>query len=191
MTPMKLNPATPLLLLVSLLPSCAAPSNQDVVREVAELRREVGELRGLVERHGRAEAGKPTTVESVSPSAAKRMTIDSVTWSDESRYASSIGKGRPPMLLAHVLEWSGWDDLKQFTIDADPSFWLEAPGQKSVSAHMGQGGISNPDGSVRLVILSLQNDALEPGVEYALRPANQKLGWEWVVGEGVAVVRTP
>ncbi len=77
--------------------------------------------------------------------------------------------------------------MLRFTRQADSVFYPEATGQPAVEANMVTGGICNSDGSTRLVMLRLSSDALEEGVEYTIRPRNEKSGYSWKIAEGLTV----
>jgi hypothetical protein len=128
------------------------------------------------------------------PAELRRMTIDSVVWSDDETLEPSIRKvlegAGDVVLLGHVREWRGFEALKAFMLQAGARFFLDAPGSPSVTLDAGAGGITNSDGSVRWIVMRLAPEArrrIASGTAYALRPENAKPPFEWAVADGLRV----
>lgn len=64
--------------------------------------------------------------------------------------------------------------------------YLEGEGHLTIQAHMGAGGISSADGSVRFAVLAVPPQ-LEPDVEYRLRPRNENERYRWSIARDVVV----
>jgi hypothetical protein len=113
------------------------------------------------------------------------LEIDDVQWPapDSSDAAAHDASRR---LWCHLSEWRGFGKMTRFTRLADSTFYLEAEGHRTLTAHMGTGGVSNEDGSLRFVVLHSMAD-LEPGVAYHLRPRNGAQRYRWSVASDVVV----
>jgi len=111
----------------------------------------------------------------------RTMTIDRIVWSDSPDLPKGMREalaGRL-VLLAHVVEWGGFEKMKRFTASADPNFLLEADGHPPVRLSAGTGGITNGDGSTRFVELLPVGDEPARGVAYTLRATNAKPPYAW------------
>ena len=95
------------------------------------------------------------------------------------------------MLLCHVVEWRDFESMKLFTNKADKVFYLEAPGQPTMHATMGTGGVTGSSGTTRYAysVLHLTKGPLLPGVEYTLRPRNEVEGYRWLTTDSLRVAR--
>lgn len=113
------------------------------------------------------------------------MTIDTVEGAASKAPAFGLEAGSKA-LLCHVVEWRGFGKMKRFTQLADHQFSLEAHGHPAVLAHMAEGGINNSDGSIRYVML-YPSSALEPGVQYQVRPRNENDKYKWSVAHGLTI----
>ncbi|HEX5135841.1 MAG TPA: transglutaminase domain-containing protein [Planctomycetota bacterium] len=116
----------------------------------------------------------------------RTMTIDRIVWSDSPELPKAMRDSLADrlVLLAHVVEWDGFDKMKRFTATADPSFVLEAEGRPPVRLSAATGGISNGDGSTRFVVLFPDGEPAR-GVAYTLRAANGKPPYRWDIALSV------
>lgn len=113
------------------------------------------------------------------------LTIDATA--DPATVPGITGLDRSNAVLCHVVEWRGFEKMKRFTQLADPQFDLVAEGHPTLVGNTGVGGICNPDGSSRFVILRTSG-RIEPSVRYTLRPRNQNKRYKWTVADGAFVV---
>jgi len=111
----------------------------------------------------------------------RTLTIDRIIWSDSPELPKEMRESLADqlVLLAHVVEWDGFEKMKRFTASADPSFVLEADGHPAVKLSAATGGITNGDGSTRFVVLIPAGDGPARGVAYTLRAMNAKPQYAW------------
>jgi hypothetical protein len=116
----------------------------------------------------------------------RTLTIDRILWSDSRELPAEMREsfGKRLVLLAHVVEWEGFEKMKRFTATADPAFVLEAQGHRAVRLSAGTGGVTNSDGSIRFVVLLPEGEP-ERGVTYTLRARNGKPPCTWKVAPSV------
>ncbi|MFO0983376.1 MAG: transglutaminase domain-containing protein [Planctomycetota bacterium] len=114
-----------------------------------------------------------------SASSLSEMVIDSLMWSDSSDSPLGGAPGLERSLLMHVGTSDHFAEHKAFTAACDRVFFLEAEGVPPIEAATGVGGVTGCGQS--WVILSARGGgfALEPGVEYTLRPRNQAPRHRW------------
>lgn len=119
-----------------------------------------------------------------------RLTLVKLVWSD-SKAAPRSMRNRPLALLARPKEWDGFEKMKRFTAHADAVFHLDGAGGPPLRLRAGVGGVSNPTGSTRWIVLHLVGDAdrIAKGVDYRLRPRNNHPLYAWVVKKGLSIKR--
>lgn len=122
--------------------------------------------------------------EPVDPSREKTLLLDRAAWSAD--LERQMGR---PVLLAHVGEGQPFPVLKTFTQNADRCFFLEAEGQRTLSLSTGVGGCGDEEAFVMFSFGTSEWNELRPGVEYRLRPRNNRPGWRWRVAEDLRVRR--
>jgi hypothetical protein len=153
--------------------------------EIAALRDELAHLTNRVNH-------LETEIKASNPEGEyKQMTIDSVRWTSSAEPGFTMFHGREHELelMCHVAEWSGYPRMLRFTRKADHQFYLEAADHKPVEARMNEGGITDDSGSMRFVVLTVNDHSqhLEPGVQYSIRPRNDSADYKWIVPAGVVV----
>ena len=163
-------------------PPAVAPSRADLLEDLSAVEASVQKLRAAIE-------GLPMDEPEANHT---HLTIVRTIWSDDPGLSAGLRTkpDEPARLYCHVAEWQGFPAMKRFTAQADPVFYLEAPGHAPVSGQMAVGGVSNTDGAWREVILHLGKGGqaqLQPAVAYRLRPRNDTPGYRWRVAEHVLV----
>jgi hypothetical protein len=116
----------------------------------------------------------------------REMTIDRILWSDSPELPKHMRESLAERLvvLAHVVEWDGFEKMKRFTATADPEFVLEAEGHEPLPLRAATGGITGGDGSTRFVVLYPEGEPAR-GVTYTLRAKNGTPGYRWKVAPSV------
>jgi len=136
---------------------------------------------------------KPSRTPSASTNGPQIL-IDRAQWSDDENIPAGIRDAfdqSHPVLLLRIAAGTTFDELKAFQRKADTRFFLEANGHDKISSELqSPPGVTIGSHAYATLPLGMGDwNSLVKGVEYTLRPRNERGEARWKIGSNVRIVR--